>query len=328
MLLNDVLKRIRSHKEAYYFIVDETLFFTDEIVTDLKKTISNSSFVYPDSLNVENLLEDLNTLSLFSSKRVIIFKQSESLSKKQIDSLIRFLSENEVQAQNVRSLDYHLVFVASQKTSHDLFKFCKKQGVLFEFKKPYASQMPFWIEWMVRKENKSIEPMAARLLQEKVGVDLMRLKMEIEKLSLYCGGRVSIEEADVKTLLYDARSHSVFELMDAIGEKKGDRALTIAERMIDEGESELFICAMIFRFLKNLWLANEWKGELSDTDVQRKLGIHPFFWEKFKRQRDYFSKAPFKKYWSEALKLDTFLKTNHLCKEGILVHYIWRVCAN
>ena len=72
-------------------------------------------------------------------------------------------------------------------------------------------------------------------LVEALGADLARLAVEIEKLALYAGSR-ELSEDDVAALAPEARSATVFALVDALGRRDRDRALRILDTLTREGE--------------------------------------------------------------------------------------------
>ncbi len=320
----DLLSQVKRKVEPLYFFNDESCFFSDVLMERIKKqylvkvTPENSFLYHGSEFHLDSFLENVKTVSLFASKRLFICKEVDRLSK-------------EAQAQIVSVIESPsfgncFIFITYQKPSSDIFRFCKKTGRVFEFKKPYDSKMPYWVNWIARENNQFIEPQAAMLLLEKVGTDLHQLQMEMNKLSLYVGNKPKIEAADVKELLYSTRSHSVFELTSAIGNRKKGDALTLLDHLLLEGESEIFVFSMVIRFLRQLWKALEWKSLKSDAEVQRLLGIHPFFWEDFRKYRDLAMKRPFDEIWKKASEVDALLKTTSIDKKNILYRFVSEVC--
>ncbi len=320
----DLLSQLKRKIEPLYFFVDEAHFFSDVLIERIKKqylpkvTLENTFLYHGSDFHRESFLEHVKNISLFSSKRLFICKEADRFSKEVQVEILSLLKDP--------SPGNCFIFIAYRKVSYELFKFCQKKGQSFEFKKPYDSKMPYWVNWIARENNQFIEPQAVMLLLEKVGTDLYQVQMEMNKLSLYVGKKTKIEASDVKELLYSTRSHSVFELTHAIGNRKKSEALTILDQLLLEGESEVFIFSMIVRFLRNLWKALEWRSVKSDAEVQKLLGIHPFFWDEFRRYRDLAVRCPFEEVWKKASQVDSFLKTTSLDKKNVLYRFVYEVC--
>ena len=60
----------------------------------------------------------------------------------------------------------------------------------------------------------------AKLVAELVGGDLGQLRLVVDQLSLYVGAGAPIRDEDVEACLAATRAHSVFELVDAVGDKQ------------------------------------------------------------------------------------------------------------
>jgi DNA polymerase-3 subunit delta len=90
-------------------------------------------------------------------------------------------------------------------------------------------------ESLVRASGFRIEPAALELLVEAMGADIARIAVEIEKLSLYAGGR-EIGVDDIAALAPDARVSSIFALVAAMARRDRARSLEILDTLTREGE--------------------------------------------------------------------------------------------
>ena len=90
-------------------------------------------------------------------------------------------------------------------------------------------------EVLVRRAGFRMDPAALDLLVEALGADIARIAVEIEKLALYAGTR-AVEVDDIAALVPDARSTTVFALVNALGRRDRARALEILDTLTREGE--------------------------------------------------------------------------------------------
>jgi len=82
----------------------------------------------------------------------------------------------------------------------------------------------------------AVDPGALALLVEALGGDVARIAVEIEKLSLYCAGGRSISEDDIAAMVPDARSTTIFALVNALGRRDRARGLELLDTLCREGE--------------------------------------------------------------------------------------------
>jgi DNA polymerase-3 subunit delta len=89
-------------------------------------------------------------------------------------------------------------------------------------------------ELLARQAGISMEPAAFDLLVEALGADVARMAVEIEKLALYAGTR-RISADDIANLVPDARSTTIFALVNAMGRRDRTRALELLDTLTSEG---------------------------------------------------------------------------------------------
>jgi DNA polymerase-3 subunit delta len=91
-------------------------------------------------------------------------------------------------------------------------------------------------EESAREMGLKIAPAALDLLTEALAADVVRIEGELEKLRLYAGAEREVTVDDVLLMAPDARSASIFTLVNALA--RGDRiaALEVLDTLIREGE--------------------------------------------------------------------------------------------
>ena len=111
-----------------------------------------------------------------------------------------------------------------------------------------------WAVATAQQAGVRLEPDAARQLVDALGVDMMLIAAEVEKLLLYVEGRGRITLGDVETMVLGAKQRSMYELTDAISSHDRVRALSLLDGLLnssDAGEDaaigHLYMLARTFR---------------------------------------------------------------------------------
>lgn len=111
-----------------------------------------------------------------------------------------------------------------------------------------------WLIAAARSRGMEFEPDAARELVDAMGVDMMAIAGELEKLTLYAADSGRIALGDVETMVVAAKQRSLYDLTDAISAKDKARALALLHGMLNAsggGENSaighLFMLARTFR---------------------------------------------------------------------------------
>src|SRR5262245_45907239 len=120
-------------------------------------------------------------------------------------------------------------------------------------KAPAAYKMPPWcVQWAASQHGKQLSAAAANLLVELVGPEMGLLDQELAKLAVYAGDAPRITETDVDRLVGRGGSENTWKIFEAIGAGNTGEALTILDRLFDQGEEPLRILGAFSLQLRRL----------------------------------------------------------------------------
>jgi DNA polymerase-3 subunit delta len=95
----------------------------------------------------------------------------------------------------------------------------------------------------------SMDREAAGLLAEVVNGEAARIRVEVEKLSLYAQAATRITSRDVENLVVNARKHTIWELADMLADSRREDALKFLDSLIRDGEKPpALVGAIAWRF--------------------------------------------------------------------------------
>jgi DNA polymerase-3 subunit delta len=145
---------------------------------------------------------------------------------------------------------------------------------------------------------------------------------------VYAGDReVSVE--DVETVVVSTRQRSVFELADAVGQRKRGAALQALGSLIAARESGVRIVAMLARHVRQLWTARELSAErLSKFDLASALGVPPFFVDGIQAQARRLDPPALERMHGALYRADVALKSARLPDERILEALVLELTAS
>ncbi|MDX2033883.1 MAG: DNA polymerase III subunit delta [Blastocatellia bacterium] len=141
---------------------------------------------------------------------------------------------------------------------------------------------PTWIRDYVSHAGGFIEPAAAAYLIGMVGVDLLRLSTELDKLMTFVGAKGRIGKQEVDELVRNAREHSNFELTDAIVDGDRQRALKLLDRIYantseaQQGLAVMILGAIASNYRKMLAARELMAQNAPNSEVAKAVGMPPF----------------------------------------------------
>ncbi len=221
----------------------------------------------------DDLLSACQMLPMMAERRLVVVRRVDKLKSDVAAALSVYLADP--------SPTTCLVLEAEKVDMRkSVFATVKKKGQVVVCKPLYQNQLVPWIMNRVRATGGRIQPEAAQFLAHYTGPDLGALAAELEKASIYAGNG-PIDEQAVSETVGAGRVHSVFELTDALGERRPGAAMKALVTLLDSGEAPLRIQAIITRHFRLLWRAWEVRGT---GNLARTLGVAPFLANKLATQ--------------------------------------------
>src|ERR1700687_238184 len=126
-----------------------------------------------------------------------------------------------------------------------------------------------------KEQGVEVEKGAAEDLAECVAADLMRLKMEIDKLATYAAEKKLIGRADVSALVISAKTTTVWELADMLASRQSKKAQEFLDRLLRDGEAPLEMLGAITWMYRKVIEASELKGATNGWQAARALSMRP-----------------------------------------------------
>jgi len=264
-------------------------------------------------------------IGLFNPKTAVVVRAAEGLDEKKRgadrDELAEYADKPEPGAT--------LILVATKLNgSSRLSKRIKKHGTILTFNPLKQREVPGWLQAEARALGHPMDNPTARLVGELVGNTLLQLRLVVDQLSLYVGPDKPITTDAVEEVLASTRAHSIFELVDAVGEKRLQPALSHLNAMLEHREQPIRILAMLMRHYRMLWQG--WAGQrqgLSQDRLAKQLKLHPFQAKKLWAQSRKFDERALRLAVENLYASDFFLKSAGLDDTTVLERLVLELCA-
>src|SRR5690349_11249246 len=218
----------------------------------------------------EALLAAIPAMSLMDSRRYLLADGIERWREKQLEPILAALGE--------LPPDLTLVLICRDKPPAKLAKAVKAaKGEVHEFEAPKAREMPRVLVGEAQQLGFRLDPVAARMLVERMGANPVRLRTELERLALWAGAGGEVGAADLAEMIADTSEAAVWSLSDALIEGDVAAALRIGEQLIGQGEN---VTGLIYGLASRLRGACAAAAQLEEGippgQVESSLKMHPY----------------------------------------------------
>jgi DNA polymerase-3 subunit delta len=250
----------------------------------------------------------------FLAKRRLVLLENPSAKYNKAALRKKFLEYIENAPDTTRLVMYESV-EPKETGRHWLLKWAQKNNKRIQtkaFMLPRLWEMTGWIVNETKKQDGQIEPPAAEMLKDMVGVDTRQAGMEIAKLLAYVNWQRSISTSDVEAVCIVTSQQSVFDFVDALSNGNGKAAQHLLHRLL-ESEDPFSLWGMVIRQFRLLLQAREiLDGRGNKDDVTRALGVHSFVAEKTTGQAGRFSVESLEHVYRKLLSIDEGVKTGQV----------------
>ena len=198
-----------------------------------------------DEVELRDAVDDANSLSLFVSRRVVWIGAAEAALPKghaadaeaSAAAIIAAYVKNPAPDTVVVFDSSRLTFESDDKTKVErLRKICTAIKDQVEFN-PYSSDEARKLAAdLATRASLQITPAALDTLVETLGADASRIATEIDKLALFTGGNRKVAEEDILAMAPDARSATIFALVNSLSRADRAQSLDLLETLVRDGE--------------------------------------------------------------------------------------------
>jgi DNA polymerase-3 subunit delta len=271
----------------------------------------NLSVFEEKNFTAEELLYAAETLPFFNDRRLVVVRNAGFFSprrKADSETLAEYLSSALPESTVLLIIEKEI----DKRTR--LYKKIAENGDVREFKPLSEDELRKWTISVFREKGKEIAPNIAALLMRTVSCNMEAIRSEADKLVSYCREKpvtaAAVNEICVKTI--DAR---IFDLTDAIGEKRIDASLAAFHDMLALKEEPLVILLRIAGHFKNILQCTHLSNRrFSSADISQTLSLHSYVVKKCVEQGRYYSAEQLKRIIRDCLDANVGIVTGTMNK--------------
>ncbi len=187
---------------------------------------------------VASLVAAVRTLPMMVPRRVVTVHQAETLiaPKRESDAATRALEQFEALIKNPERQTTLVLIATSVDKRGKMFKALQKHATIVACGAlEDLADAERWVRTRVAAADAVIDPTAARLVAQRAGVDVKRLRADVDRLLLYALGQKQITVDDVREVTGPAALQDDWAMTNAIEAGQAAEALRQLALMFDAG---------------------------------------------------------------------------------------------
>ncbi len=309
-----------------YLILGEKSLINLEIDKILKQETDYSLIKYDlEEDSIFKVIDELNTVDLFSSKKIVVVNSFEKLEKdeeekEELDEEEQKQIKEKTSEKNKELINYlekskddNILILTALKVDErkKIVKLIRQNGKVIDTSNTN-------IDSFVKEELKGykIDFRALNMLKEYTNYNYYKIVQEINKLKMLKQEEKEITTDDIKSIVKKGFDKNIFDFIKAIDEKNYKKIFEIYYELIDNKEDELKIIATLantFRLLYKLKILVKVK---TDNELMTIFKIKkPYRLMKLKEEAYAYDKNKLLKYLKELSELDISIKSGSIDKK-------------
>lgn len=281
MTLENIIGDIKKGNiSPIYFLYGDEPYFIDQISDFIENTLLteaekgfNQMVLYGRDVSVAEIISNAKRFPMMAERQVIIVKEAQDL--------VRTFDQFETyfdQPQPTTTLVFNYKYKKPDKRK-SVFKKLAKNSVFFESKALYENQVPTWINNYVKSKSYKIDPKAAQMLVEFLGIGLSKITNELDKLFIVLAKETPITPEAIEKNIGISKDFNNFELRKAIGTKNVVKANQIISYFAQNPKSNPLVMtiSLLNSFFTQLLQYHAIPNKNDSKSVAAALRVNPYF---------------------------------------------------
>lgn len=307
-LIEDISSK--QFKSVYLFYGEEAYLKTlyknklKSAIMDTEDTM-NLNIYGGKGINVKEVIDQAETMPFFADKRLILIENS-GFFKNASPELAEYIPQ--IPSETC------MVFVEDEVDKRGkLYKAVKSSGRVVEMGRQNEKALMNWVLTALRREKKNITSATMELFLTRTGNDMENISKELEKLLCYTMGRDVITAEDVKAICTEQTENKIFEMINAIAEKRQKKALDLYYDLLALKEPPMRILYLITRQFNLLMQVKDLQNQGFDQNtISGKMKMQSFIIRNYLRQTGRFSLEELKSAVKECVDTEEAVKTGRM----------------
>ncbi|MBN2281906.1 MAG: DNA polymerase III subunit delta [Candidatus Marinimicrobia bacterium] len=306
------LEKIEKRRTAgIYFLLGNDLFMKQEFVSTLFKTDSQAEKKIFHANQNEDVafLDNLVSFGLFASRKILVYYDIDKFTSKYRNKVLSYISKPDKMMT--------LIFTA-EKATNNFTKDIVSKATHVKVWTPFPNQYIEFVRKQIERLGMNATGEAINLLASMTNDSLYHTFAEFEKVLINTGANRKITAEDVKKVVGGEKKYSIWDFLDAVGNKNFYKAIEICESLVQMGTPPPFFIMSLYNFFSDMYVCYE-------EDVNKLFGYN---WQKktqISRSLGNYRDANFGKIFHHLADSDLKSKSTGLLTEELIVPLIYEI---
>lgn len=308
-----------------FLLVGGDAYLTDLALDHIRKNLETNVdlvIIYGDEAKVPEIKDLLDSYSIFSNAKLVLFRNVDQLKKKELDALTDYFSEPSEQQTLILTAEK----IDDKKGS---WKIISKACIHILCNPPsYSGALSPWLDKSLAKLDLTMSFKAKQAFISRVELDYANANNELQKLALLVGDKKEITENDVLRSIGFSRVGTQIDFYRALGNRQLKETMQLLERMLNSEFKVLQVLFYIIKFYDTIYhILLLKKAHISATEIMNihLTNLYPSQRKEFMDFSNNYSLLQLQTIFNILLDTDTKIKSSSASDAVLLTNCIFKI---
>jgi DNA polymerase-3 subunit delta len=310
-----------------FVIYGEERFFFEPVVKKIEKAVFsnpaerdlNYNIFYGSESSAPQIINACLSFPMMAKMKLIVVREFDTLEIPDPDSFIKYLKKPQTASI--------LVLLAEELGRGGFYNEILSLAVKVVCKRLYERDVYKWVQQRLDDNELKTSKESIAFLIENIGLNLMRLNLEIEKISNYLGPGQLLTLEHVSQITGFSRDVNIFNFQKVLAARDLKSSLNIGSHLLEQGNFLVAILPALFTFFRRFWLVKELlEKHQSHQQIINELGGNPYAYKDIFANHENFTPSHLKLILDKLLEADIQLKSSQKKSESILTILCYFIC--
>tara|TARA_X000000368_G_scaffold75705_1_gene56097 strand:- start:5943 stop:6929 length:987 start_codon:yes stop_codon:yes gene_type:complete len=318
----EVLRSVKNGNiDSIYFFLGDDYYLQNLLIREISKMIfnkidENKTFLSPDDMKSEEIIDRITQSDLFSTKKFLILRNPGNLKNKARSDFISY-------CKNPMLSNYLIIIEDDFSDRKSITKELKKINNTVSVQTPFPNEIRKWTKFMLSEKNISYKDNVLDTIIEVAGDSLFHIENEIEKISLNINDGEEITKESIDQLSGWKMQYKRWQFFQILGKRDLDKSLVLGLSLLNQGNTMISLMYPLTAFFQELFYIKNNSGTFANKNSY--IPLPPSVIKELPQIANRFNKEEIEYALAILGKIDQRLKTTSLSDEALFTHFLFSV---
>ena len=318
----EVLRSVKNGNiDSIYFFLGDDYYLQNLLIREISKMIfnkidENKTFLSPDDMKSEEIIDRITQSDLFSTKKFLILRNPGNLRNKARSDFISY-------CKNPILSNYLIIIEDDFSDRKSITKELKKINNTVSVQTPFPNEIRKWTKFMLSEKNISYKDNVLDTIIEVAGDSLFHIENEIEKISLNINDGEEITKESIDQLSGWKMQYKRWQFFQILGKRDLDKSLVLGLSLLNQGNTMISLMYPLTAFFQELFYIKNNSGTFANKNSY--IPLPPSVIKELPQIANRFNKEEIEYALAILGKIDQRLKTTSLSDEALFTHFLFSV---